>query len=84
MNSYKHIQTIIKIAIEKSELRDEIYSQLMKQTTNNPSANSRVRGWHIIACCIVLSFCFVSTNDGKQAPYVLDQVKNYYHICWLT
>lgn len=32
-------------------LRNEIYCSLIKQTTDNPSEASLLRGWHMIAAC---------------------------------
>ncbi|XP_052216841.1 myosin-VIIa-like isoform X3 [Dreissena polymorpha] len=39
------VQYITSMGIYKADLRDEIYCQVCKQLTNNPSRNSSIRGW---------------------------------------
>nr|KAG5696739.1 hypothetical protein BaRGS_028859 [Batillaria attramentaria] len=39
------VQYVCCLGVYKPELRDELYCQLCKQLTNNPSRNSGVRGW---------------------------------------
>lgn len=48
-------QEILKTGLEDEFLRDEIYSQLVKQTINNSSEESLIYAWKLLYLCI-LSF----------------------------
>lgn len=71
------------------ELRDEIYCQLIKQTTNNPSPASDLKGWQLIAICAgafppskdfepyLLSYCDKHKDDktlGGYAKYAIGRI----------
>ncbi|RUS81722.1 hypothetical protein EGW08_010529, partial [Elysia chlorotica] len=43
------IQLVCALGIYRTNLRDELYCQLCKQLTSNPSRNSSVRGWVLMA-----------------------------------
>jgi Rho GTPase-activating protein 39 len=43
---------IISQAVENAWLRDELYVQLCRQTTENPKRESLIRGWEIMTICL--------------------------------
>eukprot|EP01138_Halocafeteria_seosinensis_P003721 gb/GECG01003804.1/.p1 GENE.gb/GECG01003804.1/~~gb/GECG01003804.1/.p1 ORF type:complete len:252 (+),score=20.50 gb/GECG01003804.1/:1-756(+) len=45
-------QEILQKGLEQPDLRDEIYLQLCKHITNNPSTNSQLRAWQIMLMCL--------------------------------
>ncbi|XP_023167899.2 myosin-I heavy chain isoform X3 [Drosophila hydei] len=49
------IQYIIGLGIEREELRDEIFVQCMRQTTNNPNLEWTDRLW-LLMCLIIVAF----------------------------
>ncbi|KAG5877421.1 hypothetical protein JTB14_012905 [Gonioctena quinquepunctata] len=49
------IQSIIGFALEREELRDEVFVQCIRQATNNPSTDGTERVW-LLLCLFVVSF----------------------------
>ncbi|KAJ3441885.1 rho gtpase activation protein [Anaeramoeba flamelloides] len=49
------IKKIIKVGLTNKNLRDEIYIQICKQTTNNPNLHSNLRAWGAL-CLVTQSF----------------------------
>ena len=47
------IQSTIAYGIERPELRDEIFCQLIRQVTDNPREDACLRGWHFMALCTI-------------------------------
>lgn len=43
---------IISMAVLQPPLRDELYVQLCRQTTENPMRESLIRGWELMAVCL--------------------------------
>ncbi|KPM10210.1 myosin-VIIa-like protein 1, partial [Sarcoptes scabiei] len=47
----RFIQSMIGYGIEREELRDEIFIQLIRQSNDNPSKEQTVRCWSLMALC---------------------------------
>ena len=45
-------QDILQKGLEQPQLRDEIYLQIMKQLTSNPTADSIAKGWQVMCMCV--------------------------------
>ncbi|KAF7267243.1 hypothetical protein GWI33_019512 [Rhynchophorus ferrugineus] len=86
------IQSIIGYALEREELRDEVFVQCIRQATNNPNPDSAEKVWLLLCLCVVsfqpskllyryfLSFLKKNLSQGgKIAQYVqwcLDNCNN--------
>jgi myosin-7 len=65
-------QSVVAYCLEQVELRDEIYCQIIRQITNNPSPDEQIRGWHMLAICCA------SFPPGKILyPYLRAFIKTY-------
>ena len=47
------IQSTIAYGIDRPELRDEIFCQLIRQVTDNPKEEAILRGWHFLTLCTI-------------------------------
>lgn len=47
------IQSVIAYGLERPELRDEVFCQLMKQLTDTPKLEYTMRLWHMLCLCVV-------------------------------
>lgn len=47
------IQSTIAYGIERAELRDEIFCQLIRQVSKNPKEDAVMRGWHFLTLCVI-------------------------------
>jgi len=45
-------QDILRKGIDHKYIRDEIYTQIIKQLSNNPKSNSTAKGWQLMCMCI--------------------------------
>ena len=61
-----HVEKLIRFALKApEELRDEIYIQLVKQTTKNPKQDSLYKGWSLLAIC-----CSIFPPSDEFACYL--------------
>ncbi|KAG0007853.1 hypothetical protein BGZ80_004153, partial [Entomortierella chlamydospora] len=49
----KLVLELIKKGLDHGELRDEIYVQLCKQLTENPSREGSIKGWHLFTIVLI-------------------------------
>lgn len=52
-HSFEVVHRIVGHGINNSELRDEIYVQIIRQGTENPKSGSSLKGWCLMALCAV-------------------------------
>uniref|UniRef100_A0A7S2FEI0 Uncharacterized protein n=2 Tax=Octactis speculum TaxID=3111310 RepID=A0A7S2FEI0_9STRA len=79
-------ESILTTGHENIKLRDEIYMQIMKQLTKNPTADSIAKGWQVMCMCVS---CFPPSSDFEDylLNFMLMQrekkgaVKNYARYC---
>jgi len=55
---------ILKIAVEHPQLRDELYIQLVKQTTLNPQEKSEEKGWELFS--MLLELCIIPSYNFEK------------------
>jgi hypothetical protein len=78
----KLVQAIIGAALQMDELRNELYCQLIKQTTGNPRPESTLRGWELVCLCLgcflptknFMNYLLAYINDHKTQPDEVGQL----------
>ena len=69
-----HAEKVIKTCLSASEeVRDEIYCQLVKQTTRNPSPESVKKGWQLLSVCAG-SF----SPSASLLPYLVTHCRGFF------
>jgi len=65
---------LIDIGRKEPLLRDEIFCQLIKQTSSNPFPDSLLKGWRLIFLCAANFPC-----SKELAPFLLSHAASYAH-----
>lgn len=83
-----HAEKLLKMCLNApEELRDEVYCQLVKQVSSNPSEESTLKGWQLFGLCsggfppsedflpFIMSFCHQHIIDAKTDPKIVEYAK---------